>query len=447
MTFSDALAGLLPATRRGALLAMGLSSLLNSFKRTAKDTAAGTNAEPQPPTDAGKSKQARAAGRELPIAVEFGTGALKVLQVDGAEPPTLIAAAKLDIPPEIIHDAKKRWEFQLAALGKLVKKGGFKGKRAVCAIPAWRTSVKHLQFPRTEGVPIASLVEAAIPSQLGVDPTSLVYRFIEVNSDRPAGKVDVILISVQREVVDQLMMALVDAKLEPVGMHSEFLCSLRAFDHLHRREGDLLLNTLYIDIGATNTKVMIAHGRDLVFARLISVGGHNLDEAIAQQAAVTQSQARRMRYDLDSIVATTTVAPRTHESSAAAPENDRRKIDTPDGFSGDVLAQPQVPVGPTDVDLAEPLEILTDEIRLCLRYHASQFPSRKVERVVFVGGEAKHRGLTQYLARALRLPAQVADPLARVARTGKEPVAGLDMKQAQPGWAVALGLCLAPTDL
>jgi type IV pilus assembly protein PilM len=447
MTFCDALAGTLSASRCGAPLAMGLSSLLNSFKRTPKESAGGASHDAKPPAEPVKPKQVRAAGKELPIAIEFGTGALKVLQVDGAEPPALIAAAKLDIPPEIIHDAKKRWEFQLSALGKLVKKGGFKGKRAVCAIPAWRTSVKHLQFPKTEGVPVATLVEAAIPAQLGVDPSTLVYRFIEINSDRPAGKIDVILISVHREVVDQLMMALVDAKLEPVGMHSEFLCSLRAFDHLHRREGDLLLNTLYIDIGATNTKVMIAHGRDLVFARLINVGGHNLDEAIAKQAAVTESQARRMRYDLDNVVATATVAPRMHESSAAAPENDRRKIDTPDGFSGDVLAQPQVPVGPSDVDLAEPLEILTDEVRLCLRYHASQFPSRKVERVVFVGGESKHRGLTQYLARALRLPAQVADPLARVARTGKEPVAGLDMKQAQPGWAVALGLCLAPTDL
>lgn len=422
---------------------MGLSSLLNSFKRTAKAPAKDGAAPPEP----AKPKQLRAAGKELPIGIEFGTGALKILQVDGGEPPTLIAAAQLDVPPEIIHDAKKRWEFQLAGLGKLVRKGGFKGKRAVCAIPAWRTSVKHLQFPRTEGVPVASLVEAAIPAQLGVDPSTLVYRFIEVNSDRPSGKVDVILISVQRDVVDQLMMALVDAKVEPVGMHSEFLCSLRAFDHLHRREGDLLLNTLYLDIGATSTKVMIAHGRDLVFARLINVGGHNLDEAIAKQGAMTESQARRVRYDLDNVVGRTAVPPRAHESSAAAPENDRRKVDTPDGFSGDVLAQPQVPVGPADVDLSEPLEILTDEVRLCLRYHASQFPNRRVERVVFVGGEAKHRGLTQHLARALRLPAQVADPLARVARTGKEPVAGMDLKQAQPGWAVALGLCLAPTDL
>ena len=32
-------------------------------------------------------------------------------------------------------------------------------------------------------------------------------------------------------------------------------------------------------------------------------------------------------------------------------------------------------------------------------------------------------------------------------RTGVEPASGVDFKRAQPGWAVALGLCLSPTDL
>jgi hypothetical protein len=47
----------------------------------------------------------------------------------------------------------------------------------------------------------------------------------------------------------------------------------------------------------------------------------------------------------------------------------------------------------------------------------------------------------------LKLPAQMADPLARIVRTGAEPALGVDLKQPQPGWAVVLGLCLSPTDL
>lgn len=415
---------------------MGLSSLLNlkSDKLTKLSSMLSTQVVKSQPKD-------------LPIAIDFGTGALKILQLAGGDPPMLVAAAGLDTPADLIPDHKRRLEFQLEALPKLIKRGGFEGKRAAAAIPAWQTSVKHIQFPRVENVPLAQLVEAAIPQQLGVDPSTLVYRFIEVAGEKGSGKIDVIIIYVARDIVNRFMSALLASKVEPVGMHSEFICTIRAFDYLHRREGDLIQNSLYIDLGATTTKVMISHGRDLVFARTITVGGYTLDAEIAKQCAMTEEQANKARLTLEASVERSPVAPPTHQSTAVDPEKDRRKIALPAEFLGEVLEQPAVPVGPADANLNEPLEILTDEIRMCQRYHASRFPGKKLDRVVFVGGEARHRGITQHLARALRLPAQVADPLARIARTGKEPVLGMDMAKPQPGWAVALGLCFAPTDL
>lgn len=385
----------------------------------------------------------------MPIAIDFGTGALKILQVNTGQPPAMQAIVCLETPQALIGDNKRRMEFQLSALPKLVKKGGFKGKRAVCSIPAWQTTCKHLQFPRQDGVPLAQLVAAAIPQQLGVDPASLVYRFIEVsNKEKSNNKVDVVLIAVERAVVDRLMETLVEAKLEPVGIQSEFMCTVRAFDDIHRRLEDNKANTLYLDIGASTTKVMITHGRTLVFARMIDVGGRHLDAAIAKQMNVDEVTARQMRLALDAeteklFAPAVTPAP----AAAAEPEVDRRKDQSPPGFTDDITKQPTVAVAPAGANLLEPLEIITDEVRLCLRYHASQFPGQKVDRIIFVGGESRHRGLTQHIARVLKLSAQIADPLARVARTGTESVLGIDLKQPQPGWAVALGLCLAPTDL
>lgn len=385
----------------------------------------------------------------MPIAIDFGTGALKILQVNTGQPPAMQAIVCLETPQALIGDNKRRMEFQLSALPKLVKKGGFKGKRAVCSIPAWQTTCKHLQFPRQDGVPLAQLVAAAIPQQLGVDPSSLVYRFIEVsNKEKSNNKVDVVLIAVERAVVDRLMATLVDAKLEPVGIQSEFMCTVRAFDDIHRRLEDNKANTLYLDIGASTTKVMITHGRTLVFARMIDVGGRHLDAAIAKQMNVDEVTARQMRLALDAETEKLFAPAVTPVTAAPAePEVDRRKDQAPPGFTEDITRQPTVAVAPAGANLLEPLEIITDEVRLCLRYHASQFPGQKVDRIIFVGGESRHRGLTQHIARVLKLSAQIADPLARVARTGTESVLGIDLKQPQPGWAVALGLCLAPTDL
>ncbi len=84
---------------------------------------------------------------------------------------------------------------------------------------------------------------------------------------------------------------------------------------------------------------------------------------------------------------------------------------------------------------------------MCLRYHQSLFRDRKVERVIFTGGESRDIGLCQHVAKSLRLPAQLGDPLSlhQYKRSLRTP--GLSLGQPQPGWAVACGLCTAPTDL
>ncbi len=346
----------------------------------------------------------------------------------------------------------------------LIKRGGFKGKRAVCAIPAWQTKCKHISLARAEGMSLAAQVNDAIAVQFGRDPATLVYRYIEVPCAEKSSKAEIMIAAVPRELVEQLMKAIVDAKLEPVGMHGEFSCVLRTFEHVHRRDADANQNTLYLDLGATTTKVMISHGKELAFARVISLGGRHLDDLLVRQLKCDLSEARRIRLGDDSafvpppqkakaevLVGAAAAGAPGGEAPAGAPgpaqHQERSKFNSAPGFSTEVRSQPPAALCPDAGNLSEPLESVTDEVMMCLRYHDSQFPGKRVDRAMFVGGEARHRGLCQAVARALRLPAQMADPLARIARTGAEPALGVDLKQPQPGWAVALGLCLSPTDL
>src|SRR5690606_28607283 len=79
------------------------------------------------------------APQPLPIAIDFGVGALKVLQLTGGDEPSLVAAAMLETPDDLLANTAKRIAFQAEALPRLIKRGGFKGKRAMCAIPAGLT--------------------------------------------------------------------------------------------------------------------------------------------------------------------------------------------------------------------------------------------------------------------------------------------------------------------
>jgi Tfp pilus assembly PilM family ATPase len=406
----------------------------------------------------GMSALSRLAGRaqrmlklpELPIAIDFGVGSVKILQITASEhpegPPTLVSAACVETPAELLSDPAKRLTYQCQALPRMFKSCGFKGKRVVCAIPSSRSVCRHMQFTSGDAASITGQASTLFPMLLGVDHTSMLVKHYEVGhvgrAKPGSGKTEVICMGVERRLVDELMGAIVGCKAEPVGMHSEFTAIIRAFAHITRRQEDQKLVSLYVDLGAGTTKVVLAHGMNLVFARSVEFGGRHLDDAVAEALKSDRDGARQKRLALipSGPGASTPVVPRNE-----ATDQERRRGAPASGLTPDIREAPVLDALPGNVD--EPLEILTDEIATSLRYYEALFPDRKIDRVLFVGGEARHLGLCQHLARTLKLPAQIADPMASVSRTGREPATGVDFKVPQPGWAVALGLCLSPTDL
>lgn len=424
-------------------------------------------------------------GSTLPIAVDFGVSSLKVLQLSAGDTPTLIAGAALETPDALLYDAAKRLAFQCQALPRLIKAGKFKGKRAACAIPAEQMFCKHMQFPRSDAAGLEEQVRSNVPQMLGVPAEAVVLRHFPVEGAVAAGsshagsatggvKQEVICLAVSRELVGRLMEAIRASRLEPVGIHPECVAALRAFDHINRRVADEHLTTLYLDIAAGTTKVWITHGTNLVFAKVIQLGGRDLDQTVARALDLRLSEARAKRLAASVLVAPAAVPGQVLSASGqtvqAAPEvaaktgtgfltaivggtaaaavgEDRRVGNLAAGLTPSVQQQEAAPVGPEEFDLQGPLESLTDEVAMCIRYYESMFPGRRVERAVFYGGESRHRGLCQIIAKRVRCAAHVADPVARMARTGKEPCMGVDFTTPQPGWTIPFGLSLCPTDL
>ena len=86
-----------------------------------------------------------------------------------------------------------------------------------------------------------------------------------------------------------------------------------------------------------------------------------------------------------------------------------------------------------------------EELTLCRRYHEATFPNKPVDRLIFVGGEARQRSLCAYIAREMGLAAQVGDPIVRMGRISEIGIeSGIDRRQSQPNWSVAIGLSIGP---
>ena len=410
-----------------------------------------------------------------PIGVDFGTDGLRMAQVEAADGEyRLVAAASAEVPAQIRQDPTARLNFFTETVRDRLASGNFRGRRAILSLPAASCFIQHLRLPRLEEEELKKALPWEARGKLPIDPSHALLRHIvagEVYQDSEP-KNEVILMAAARELVNQLLAAAARAKLDVVGMNVEPKALVDCFTHIYRRKTDAEQTACYVDIGCSGTRAVIARGPQILFARGIPVGGDHFNRAVATALKMSLEDAKVLRIKVCSLGAP---AP----TSAGAPEAQSRQqqpqsLDQAFPLLGAGMkahhgggtatavapvaasAQHAVPADPVSAELMEkarlveqacrePLTKLIEELDLCRRYHESTFSSRPLDRLVFVGGEARHRNLCQQIARQMSLAAQVGDPLVRMGRTSDVGVeSGIDRRQPQPSWAVAIGLSMGP---
>jgi Tfp pilus assembly PilM family ATPase len=288
----------------------------------------------------------------------------------------------------------------------------------------------------------------------------------EVYQEQEA-KNEIILMAAPRDLVNQFLNAAARAKLNVRGMLTEPNAVVDCFAHIYRRKSDLDATSLFIDLGSTGARAFVARAGQTLFARKIPIGGEHLTRAVAASTGMNVEEARLLRLRLSNI--DTVNQPKANEEleveeenregfallgaalSAAAKENEQKPS------SATMVAEPVAAKASSKTDDAkvaahrveiachELLNKLVAELDLCRRYYEATFPNRPVDRLIFVGGEAKNRALCQHIARELGIAAQVGDPLVRMGRISDVGIeSGIDRRQPQPNWAVAIGLSLGP---
>jgi Tfp pilus assembly PilM family ATPase len=297
-------------------------------------------------------------------------------------------------------------------------------------------------------------------------------------------KNEVIVMVAGRDVVNQYLDVATKARLDILGMNVEPRAIVDCFSHIYRRKSDADVTSCYVDIGCAGSRAVIARGSHILFARTIPIGGDHLTQAVATALSISFDEAKLLRLQLGAKQPSANELQQKQEiasppeAQAAAPEgfavldaalaaSKQAEGATPDQRASAVavLDAPQAVTAPrrqsdTAVPTAgsddqavlaeqathESQNKLVEELDLCRRYHESTFPNRPVDRLIFIGGEAKHKSLCQYIEQQMGLAAQVGDPLVRMGRVSNVGLEnGIDRRQPQPNWAVAIGLSLGPS--
>ena len=353
--------------------------------------------------------------RTSPIAVDFGSDTLKVLQIDASARTEVVAAGAAVLPEEARGDHAARLAFLEESLKTLLRSLPFRGRRAMLAIPGFQTLIHNFTMARCDDEDIDAMVDLQLQERLGVQAARMVTRNARTADHQRGGteRTDVACLAAKRDLVMSYLQLAGRCRLEVVGMHPEPIALIRAVTggadatdagrELATREAAAGPTTLVLDFGHATSRLLILQGSRLRLARTIHAGGLHLTRQRARETGGGFLDAR---------------AARRNDAAAGTGQSPACRVS----------------------------EQLLEELQMSLRHHRARHPDAPVERVLVCGGESASDARLRAIGTGLGLPAARFDPLAANAAPART-VSGFDPADGTAGWAVPWGLCHSELNL
>ena len=336
-----------------------------------------------------------------PIGIEFTGRAVQMIQFT-ADQSRVIDSVRWDLPPipsgttddspnHALHEA-----IQQACQGRK-----FRGRQVVACLTAKELFVQNVRVAKGPATELEDLVRQEAASRLPFPADEADVRFVLAGEVRQGDQLrrEIILMACHRPVVDQLLQMIDALGFRAVGIDVEPAAILRAYSRQFRRDDDLQRRVMFVRMCTFNTVVVIARGTDVVFAKYINIGGHQMDSAVAEHLNISHDEATTLRWT-----------------------NGDRRADQQDPEIAASIAEATRGV----------IERLISELSMCVRYHSVTFRGQKIDRVV-VGGPDANQELANTLATRLEINCDLGDPL----RSFEAP-----LPARRSRWDVTAGLAL-----
>lgn len=339
--------------------------------------------------------------RVSPIGVDIGNRSVKLFQLS-ADFSRIVGASRWDIEHTESTDADSDTSPTTVAIRQAMEGRRFRGRDAILCLGANDLFVQNIRVPKTRPEELTQIIQQEAAGRLPYAINDAELRFTEAADVRQGEqtKREVILMAVHRPALENAIESIIDAGLRPVAVDVEPYALLRCYAKQFRRDEDRQQRAMFINIGSTNTAVVIAHGGDPLFIKYVNIGGQNMDQAVADQLKLSLTDATALRR-----------------------HNGDRRADAQDPEVARSIGECLRPV----------LDELANELSMCIRYHSVTFRGKPLMRLVLGGGEATDLLASELQAR-LDLTSHVGEPLRSFeggAQTGRKTQ-----------WDIAAGLAL-----
>ncbi len=356
----------------------------------------------------------RRSNRALPIAVDIGSSAIRLIQLqqDGGRL-VVRAASCFDIPVHL-RRSEDRTDTVISAIQDQLKEHDFVGRNVVSVVPSHAIHYKSFRVPHIPADELEQAVLFEAEERFAFDQTNAEYRYLDAGEVRHGQDLRKEILAMacrddalrtHLEMFDRLGLVCTATLVAPCAV-------VRCFETPGAVAEDH--SNIYADFGQRDTRITITAAGKVIFIKSLAIGGMKLDEMTAMKLNLSIDEAVQLRREV-----------MTQQHGPGAARND------------DLHS----PIVDSAVEAVKPIyEQLSKEISLCLRYFAVTFRGVRPGHMTCVGGGAYDTRLCHFISEITGVPTVPGYPLG-----GVDPGEAFASKPGEDGhmaWATAMGLAL-----
>ena len=290
----------------------------------------------------------RLAHKQLsPIGLDLGADCIKMIQFEPTGGLARGGGCAVLLPGGPGGGFAGAGDLAIQAVRRMHRQGRFTGNQVVTSVADSELTIKTIRVPEKSPAEVEQAILEEAGKRMPFDLSTARLEHLDVGRVQQGSEMcrEVILLAVRDEDIRGEIDLLAQMGLEPVALDIGPCALFRSCERFLLRDADRDEVTLLVDIGATATKMVIGHGRDVTFIKSIACGGRDINQAVAKSLDLSLREAVTLRESL--------------ARGGATPD--------PDEPSGGEV--PQEVMQACEPVLAQ----LAKEISLCLRYHAVTF--------------------------------------------------------------------------
>lgn len=334
------------------------------------------------------------------IGLDIGSHSIKLIEVSKErDAATLLTAGSIPTPPKaLISNLQADAEAIAVAIKKLLHDTGSKSRSVNIALPESQVFTRVIEVPPLSQRELTSAIkwEAEQYIPLPLDQVNIDFSILREAKETTSGKMEVLLVAAPKALLDKYVNILDLADVNIQGVETEIISASRSLV----RSAANLKTVMIVSLGNQTTDLAILRGGVLGFTRSISAGGEALSRALVQGLGFERNQAEEFKkaYGLE-----------------------RNKLE------GKIVAA----VKPI-------MDTIIGEMKRAVAYYQEKYKDDRVEAIILSGGTARIPGMVVYIAEAIGIEAQLANPWVGIRRDPRFAV----LDNEGPTFSVAVGLAL-----